>query len=55
MGENLERFLDMLAKVKRLSSKFDGIMIGLTGEQQARYGMATKVTSRETIELGVTP
>ncbi len=55
VGENLERFLDMLAKVKRLSSKFDGIMIGLTGEQQARYGMATKVTSRETIELGVTP
>lgn len=54
VGENLVRFLDMLAKVKRLSSVFDGIMIGLTGEQQARYGMATKITSRETIELGVT-
>lgn len=55
VGENLPRFLDMLAKVKRLSSVFDGIMIGLTGEQRARYGMLTKVTSRETIELGATP
>lgn len=55
VGENLPRFLDMLAKVKRLSSVFDGIMIGLTGEQLARYGMLTKVTSRETIELGATP
>ena len=54
VGENLVRFLDMLAKVKRLSSKFDGIMIGLTGEQKANYGMCTKITSRETIELGVT-
>lgn len=54
VGENLARFLDMLAKVKRLSSVFDGIMIGLTGEQKAHYGMATKITSRETIELGVT-
>lgn len=55
VGENLPRFLDMLRKVKRLSSVFDGIMIGLTGEQTARHGMVTKITSRETIELGVTP
>lgn len=55
VGENLPRFLDMLRKVKRLSSVFDGIMIGLTGEQTAQYGMATKITSRETIQLGVTP
>lgn len=55
VGENLPRFLDMLRKVKRLSSVFDGIMIGLTGEQTAQYGMVTKVTSRETIKLGVTP
>lgn len=55
VGENLERFLDMLRKVKRLSSVFDGIMIGLTGEQRARVGLATKITSRETIPLGVTP
>ena len=55
VGENLPRFLDMLRKVKRLSSVFDGIMIGLTGEQTAQYGMVTKVTSRETIQLGVTP
>ena len=54
VGENLDRFLDMLRKVKRLSSVFDGIMIGLTGEQRANYGMCTKITSRETIELGVT-
>lgn len=55
VGENLERFLDMLRKVKRLSSVFDGVMIGLTGEQVARVGIVTKITSRETIELGVTP
>ncbi|MDM8289086.1 phage tail protein I [Slackia piriformis] len=55
VGENLPRFLDMLRKVKRLSSVFDGIMIGLTGEQTAQYGMVTKITSRETIQLGVTP
>lgn len=55
VGENLPRFLDMLRKVKRLSSVFDGIMIGLTGEQRARVGVATKITSRETIELGVNP
>lgn len=52
VGENLVRFLDMLGKVKRKSSVFDGIMIGLTGEQTARIGTATKVTSRETVELG---
>ena len=55
VGENLPRFLDMLRKVKRLSSVFDGVMIGLTGEQTARHGMVTKITSRETIQLGVTP
>ena len=55
VGENLPRVLDMLRKVKRLSSVFDGIMIGLTGEQTAQYGMVTKITSRETIKLGVTP
>lgn len=55
VGENLPRFLDMLRKVKRLSSVFDGVMIGLTGEQTARHGMVTKITSRETIELGVNP
>ena len=55
VGENLDRFLDMLRKVKRLSSVFDGIMIGLTGEQRARVGVVTKITSRETIPLGVTP
>lgn len=52
VGENLGRFLEMLRKVKRLSSVFDGIMIGLTGEQRARVGVATRVTSRETIHLG---
>ena len=55
VGESLDRFLDMLRKVKRLSSVFDGVMIGLTGEQRARVGMVTKITSRETIELGVNP
>lgn len=55
VGENLDRFLDMLAKVKRLSSVFDGIMIGLTGEQTVHAGLATKVTGREKITLGGGP
>lgn len=55
VGENLPRFLDMLHKVKRLSSVFDGIMIGLTGEQTVHTALITKITSREKIELGVEP
>ena len=52
VGENLPKFLDMLRKVKRLSSVFDGVMIGLTGEQRARIGCCTKVTTVETVALG---
>lgn len=53
--ENLMRFLDMLGKVKRLSSKFDGVQIGLTGEQTVHAGVATRITSIETHFLGYPP
>ena len=51
-GDNLPRFLDMLKKVKRLSSVFDGILIGLTCNQTAKYGLATKITTHVRIEIG---
>lgn len=47
VGENLVSFLDVLQKVKRLSSKLDGVMIGLTGEQTARVGVGTRLTAIE--------
>ena len=53
--ENLTRFLDMLYKVKRLSSKFDGVQVGLTGEQRVYAGVATLITSVETHYLGYPP
>ena len=53
--ENLVRFLDMLGRTKRLSSKFDGVQIGLTGEQTVRAGVATCVRSRERHPIGWPP
>lgn len=53
--ENLVRFLDMLGKTKRLSSKFDGVQVGLTGEQTVLAGVATCIRSRETHCLGWPP
>ena len=53
--ESLTRFLDMLYKVKRLSSKFDGVQVGLTGEQRVYAGVATLITSVETHYLGYPP
>lgn len=53
--QNLIRFLDMLGKVKRLSSKFDGVQVGLTGEQTVHAGVATRITSIETHHLGYPP
>lgn len=53
--ETLTRFLDMLYKVKRLSSKFDGVQVGLTGEQRVYAGVATLITSVETHYLGYPP
>lgn len=53
--QNLVRFLDMLGKVKRLSSKFDGVQVGLTGEQTVHAGVATRITSIETHHLGYPP
>lgn len=44
VNQNLDKFLDMLSKVKRLSSKFDGILIGLVGDAEAKTGLAAKIT-----------
>lgn len=53
--QNLVRFLGMLQKVKRLSAKFDGVQVGLTGEQTVYAGVATRITSCETYNLGWPP
>lgn len=53
--QNLIRFLEMLGKTKRLSSKFDGVQVGLTGEQTVYAGVATRITSIETHLLGYPP
>lgn len=55
VNENLERFLNMLSKVKRLSSKFDGIQIGLTGEGTVHCGIATRICDIETYCLAWPP
>lgn len=52
VGSNLERFLDMLHKVKRLSSKLDSVMIGLFADLAPRAGVALRATSREVVYLG---
>lgn len=38
LNENLTRFLSMLRKIKRHSSKLDSVMIGLTGEEYVNLG-----------------
>lgn len=53
--DNLIRFLDMLEKVKRKSSKFDGIQIGLTGESTVHCGIATHILEREEYWLAWPP
>lgn len=53
VNDNLIRFLDLLYKVKRLSSVFDGVQIGLTGEQYAHCGMGVRDCSIRTVYLGV--
>lgn len=53
VNENLVRFLDLLRKIKRLSSVFDGVQIGLTGEQYAHCGMGVRDCSIRTVYLGV--
>lgn len=44
---NLERFLSMLEKIKRLSSKLDAILIGLTGEEWLYVGQAHRESTDE--------
>lgn len=51
--QNLGKFLDMLSKVKRLSSKFDGILIGLISEGEVHAGAGLmKLTKRLVIDWG---
>lgn len=47
---NLGRFLDMLGKVKRLSSKFDGILIGLIANGDVHIGAAIRVTTKQVFD-----
>lgn len=52
VNENLQRFLTILERVKRKSSKFDGIQIGLTGEQHLHVGVANRNTTLLTAHFG---
>lgn len=52
VNDRLKAFLAMLEKVKRKSSKLDGILIGLTGEQTIFQGAATHTHTHEVIQMG---
>lgn len=52
VANNLERFLAMLRKVKRLSSKLDSILIGLTGMEQLYIGDAWRSFAHEIHAMG---
>lgn len=47
---NMGRFLDMLEKVKRLSSKLDGIVIGLVANCEAHIGTAVMMSRWQTFD-----
>lgn len=51
-AESLNKFLDVLNKVKRASAHLDGIFITLTGQMRLHMGIAYHETSFETIRLG---
>lgn len=52
--ERLTEFLNILDKVKRHSSKLEGIYITLTGRMQLSAGMAYREYGTETFKLGAT-
>ena len=52
VANNLERFMAMLRKVKRLSSKLDSILIGLTGMEQVYIGDAWRNFAHEIHAIG---
>lgn len=53
-NERLTEFLNILNKVKRHSSKLDGIFITLTGQMRLAAGMALQETATETYKIGAT-
>lgn len=52
-NERLNEFMNILGKVKRHSSKLDGIYITLTGELRLSAGMAVREAGRETYAIGI--
>ena len=53
-NERLTEFLNILDKVKRHSSKLEGIYITLTGEMNLSAGVAVREVARETYKIGAT-
>lgn len=51
-NERLTEFLNILNKVKRHSSKLDGIYITLTGEIKIAAGVGVRETAKETYKIG---
>lgn len=51
VAQNLEKFLYMLEKVKRKSSKLDAIMIGLTGIEYVYLGAANRIFEHPNIMI----
>lgn len=54
-AERMNAFLSILEKIKRHSSKLDGIYINLTGEMRLSAGFGVAECARETYYLGATP
>lgn len=53
-NERLTEFLNILNKVKRHSSKLDGIYITLTGEMKIAAGVGVRETAKEIYKIGAT-
>ena len=53
-NERLTEFLNILDKVKRHSSKLDGIFITLTGQMRLSAGMGVREAATETYKIGAT-
>lgn len=51
-NERLTEFMNILNKVKRHSSKLDGIYITLTGEMKIAAGVGVRETAKETYKIG---
>lgn len=54
-NERMTAFLNILNKVKRHSSKLDGVSINLTGELRMAAGVGIAECARETYYLGAAP